>query len=275
MPSSSATFGSPVEPVTMKSNTQIQSSTQGSRGFTLTELLIVILIILVLAAILIPSINIMRDRAAAAGCASNMRQCAALATMFTQEQNGRMPRLHVYGADLHQIGKEALPAAERIVNNEHATFWPDLLTTYEEGATMFSCPKLKKPAVNGPGGGFSDRVPLGIGINYYCMASNLVDPSSGKYDWPLFMKVPDPSRIVWFADAAGDVTGPWKDRVDTPGSGSCFFRGHTDDGMGVMPRHGGKINAAFVDGHVKMVSPSEIDWGSRDPSGNYVGFGHF
>jgi prepilin-type processing-associated H-X9-DG protein len=42
-----------------------------------------------------------------------------------------------------------------------------------------------------------------------------------------------------------------------------------------MPRHGGKINVAFVDGHVALVNPSEIDWGSRDTSRSYVGFGHF
>lgn len=260
----------------MKSKTSIrQAFVHSSAGFTLTEVLIVIVIIIVLAAILVPTVNTMRNRASAAGCSSNMRQCAAMAIMFTTEQSGRLPRLHVYNGQMGDIGKTALPVAERIVNNGHANFWPDMLTTYADGASMFSCPKLTKSAVNGPGGGVSNRIPLGIGINYNRMADNSGQDDGTGYNWPRIMSVPDPSRMVWFTDSAGDVTGPWKNRVEVPGTGSCFFRGHTNDGQGVMPRHGGKINVAFVDGHVSMVNPSEIDWGSRNPSGSYVGYCDF
>lgn len=266
----------PLKPVNMKPKSAIkQTSTSGSSGFTLTEVLVVILIIMVLAAVLVPTLNSMRNRASAAGCASNMRQCAAMAIMFTTEQSGRLPRLHVYNGQMGQLGKTALPVAERIVNNGHANFWPDLLTTYAEGSSIFSCPMLTQSAVKGPGGGMSNRIPLGIGINYNRMADNSGQDDGTGYNWPRITSVPDPSRIVWFADSGGDVKGPWKERVEVPGTGSCFFRGHTDDGVGVMPRHGGKINVAFVDGHVSMVNPSEIDWGSRTPSGSYVGYGSF
>ena len=252
-----------------------QASIPRSAGFTLTEVLVVIVIIAVLAAVLVPTVTSMKDRASAAGCASNMRQCTAMAIMFTTEQGGRLPRLHVYNGQMNQIGKTALPVEERIVNNGPANFWPDQLTTYAEGASMFCCPKLTKSAVKGPGGGVSKRIPLGIGINYYRLADNTGKDDGIGYNWPMLMNVPEPSRIVWFADAAGDVKGSWKDRVEVPGTGSCFFRGATNDGQGVMPRHGGKINVAFVDGHVALVNPSEIDWGSRDTGKSYVGFGHF
>ena len=196
--------------------------------------------------------------------------------MFTAEQSSRLPRLHVYGAQLGSFGKTTLPVGERIVNNNAANFWPDLLTTYTDGASMFSCPKLSQPAVNGPGGGTSNRCALGIGIN-----CSFIDPNSGDaqagtgYTWTLLSSVPEPSRVVWFADAAGEVKGPWKSRVEVAGTGSCFFRGNISNGQCVSPRHGGKINVAFADGHISLVNPSEIDWGARDPGGSYIGYTQF
>ncbi len=246
-------------------------------GFTLVELLVVILIILVLAAILVPTISRMRDRASASGCASNMRQCVAMATMFTAENNGRLPRLHVYNQQMaSEFRKEPLPAEERIINNKSANFWPDLLTTYAEGASMFSCPKLTEPAVNGPGGSTSTRLPLGIGINYGSMAPNSGEAQGGSgYTWGRITSVSHPGRMVWFADAAGEVSGPWKDRVEFQGTGSCFFRGGSPEGRCVMPRHGGKINVAFVDGSVALVNPAEINWGGRDTAGGFRGYTQF
>ena len=254
----------------------MKNSRSNRHGFTLTELLVVILIILVLAGMLIPTITRMRDRAAAAGCASNMRQCIVMANMFTAEQNGRLPRLHVYNGQMGQFGKTPLPVAERIVNNASANFWPDLLTTYAEGAAMFSCPKLKSPATRGSGGGKSDRIPLGIGINWPYMAPNNGEAQGGTgYSWTRLSSVPDQSKVVWFADAGGEVSGDWDKRLDVPATGSCFIRGNSADGTCVTPRHGGKINVGFVDGHVELVNPTQIDWGARDTTRSYVGYTQF
>jgi prepilin-type processing-associated H-X9-DG protein/prepilin-type N-terminal cleavage/methylation domain-containing protein len=243
-------------------------------GFSLTELLVGILIIVVLVAILMATVTNMRDRAAAAGCASNMRQCIALSLMFSAEQNGRLPRLHVNRNLIQgEVGKTLLPVNERTVTNPNTSWWPDLISTYAEAGSMFSCPKLKKNATFGPGGGQSTHVPLGIGISYLIMAPDSIDP---VVRWVRLSSVPDLGRVVWFADAGGDVTGDWKARKDDPGYGSCFFRGHTADGKGVMPRHGGKINVGFVDGHVSLVNPSEINWGSTDTNRTkYIGYTKF
>lgn len=240
-------------------------------GFTLTELLVVILIIAVLAVILTLTVSKLRDRAHAAGCASNMRQCAALSVMFSMEHNGRLPRLHVNKNLIQgELGMTLLPVSERTVTNANTAWWPDLITTYAEAGSMFSCPKLKANATFGPGGGPSTHVPLGIGINYPYMAPDTIAP---VVRWVRLNSISDPGRLVWFADAGGDVTGDWKDREDHSGHGSCFFRGHPADGKGVMPRHGGKINVCFADGHVSFVNPSEINWGGTDTDGGkYIGF---
>ena len=237
-------------------------------GFSLTELLVVILIIAVLVAILIPTVNRMRDRAHTTGCASNMRQCIAMSLMFAAEQNGRLPRLHVTNGRLPvEVGKTPLPLDERIVSNGGTSWWPDLITTYAEGASMVCCPELKKNAEKGPGGGSSTKVPLGIGINYPWMATDW----PGR--WDRLNSILEPGRMVWFTDAEGLAAGDWKDRKDQPGHGSCYFEGHRTDGMKVMPRHGGKINVGFADGHVALVSPTAINWGvTHTDQGKYIGY---
>jgi prepilin-type processing-associated H-X9-DG protein/prepilin-type N-terminal cleavage/methylation domain-containing protein len=249
-------------------------------GFTITELLVVIVIILVLAVVLVPTITKLRDRAAATGCASNMRQCIALSLMFTTEQNGRMPRLHVdWNRIESEVGRPLLPVKERTVTNNAAVFWPDLISTYAEAGSTFSCPKLKMNATDGNGGGSSTNAPLGIGINWASMAPSDKD-ANGVLKWVRLSSVPDPGRLVWFADAAGgpggaNLTGPLKDRKDVPGCGSCFFRGHDAGAPMAIPRHGGKINVGFADGHVSLVNPSEINWGSTDTDRKFVGYTRF
>lgn len=260
----------------MKNSLKTKSRIQA--GFTLTELLVVILIILVLAAVLIPTITRMRDRAAATGCASNMRQCIVMGNLFASEQNGSLPRLQIQNSLMRShTGKDPLPVKERIVNNPNASFWPDQLTTYAEGSSYFSCPKLKGPATKGSGGGRSDRLALGIGINCPFMAPDAGSSADGDQSFTRtrLSSVPDPSKVVWFADAAAEVTGDFNKRLDLSNAGSCFIRGHTADGVCAIARHGGKINVGFVDGHVELVNPNQIDWGDRDTTRSYLGYTRF
>lgn len=256
----------------------MKKSTVRNHGFTLIEILVVITIILVLAGVLFPTITRMKDRAAATGCASNMRQCIVMGNLFASEQNGSLPRLQIQNSMMSShTGKEPLPQKERIVNNASASFWPDQLTTYAEGSSYFSCPKLKLPATRGAGGGQSDRLPLGIGINWPSMAQNAGSTADGgaSFTRTRLSSVPDPSKVVWFADAAAEVTGDFKKRVDLPNAGSCFIRGNSTDGVCAIARHGGKINVGFVDGHVELVNPNQIDWGPRDTTKSYTGYTFF
>ncbi|MFK7850147.1 MAG: prepilin-type N-terminal cleavage/methylation domain-containing protein [Akkermansiaceae bacterium] len=240
-------------------------------GFTLTELMIVIVIIAVLALIAIPiSLNV-RNKATAVTCGSNMKQIAALGHLFAGDHNGKLPRLHVRNTTAAQDGFGTdLSPDDRIVNNPNVHFWPDLLAAYGDIASICSCPKLKEPATTGMGGGFSTRYSLGIGINYGYTTLAPNDPNVSQ--WIRNTNVDDDARLVWFADAGSEATGPWEERVDAPGEGGCFFRGQHADAKGVMPRHGGKLNVAFVDGHVEFVRPEQINWGAHGSGNGRIGY---
>lgn len=60
-------------------------------GFTLIELLVVVAIIVVLIAILLPSLGNARNQAKAVKCASNLKQIGQAIYMYTQENNGTVP----------------------------------------------------------------------------------------------------------------------------------------------------------------------------------------
>ena len=71
------------------------------RGFTLVELLVVVAIIAILAAILLPALGRAREAARRASCASNLKQWGTIYKIYSGENRGEFPPLENRQLDYH------------------------------------------------------------------------------------------------------------------------------------------------------------------------------
>src|SRR5690242_17964083 len=64
-----------------------------AHAFTMIELLVIIAIIAILAAMLFPALNSARDTAKKAACLNNIRQWGTAITLFAGDNNGLYPEV--------------------------------------------------------------------------------------------------------------------------------------------------------------------------------------
>lgn len=101
-----------------------------SRGFTLVELLVVMAIISILAAMLLPGLARGREAARRVSCASNLRQLAMVFKMYSSENAGAYPTLQ------RRIGRNCDEPNSGILMFDGLSVYPEYLTD----ARLLVCP---------------------------------------------------------------------------------------------------------------------------------------
>lgn len=225
-------------------------------AFTLIELLTVIAIIGILAAIIIPTVGSVRDSAKASACLSNLRQVGLAAIVYANDN------------------KNVLPDAG--TGNDPA--WARTLSSYMtipagQRASIFTCPGSLIP-VEDSANPFSPSNPAGDIVLSYGMHAGLM-PRNGKA--LSLSKVLRPSKIILCADMCQDPNnkGWTPNSIENPsiiasqsgGRGGTvdpaeFISTATDDDTGnnkwMSYRHKGKVNVAMCDGHAAAFAKGQI-----------------
>jgi len=270
------------------------SSFINSRGFTLIELLVVISIVALLMAVLLPTLQQVRKQAHAAGCQANLRQWGLYYSMYTAENDGRMPPALAQSrwyAMLPPVLPRDFFASETSrgydLGNSDSTMraYQKLLLCPATRWQPFESESFAVACKNGTTRlAWSYRVDYGIGnVQGSSYAQNTWHPASRSFygvTVPTFWTsclVKGASGVPVYSDCrAGDALP-----CDTDAPPSC-----EDAPLGsawglpryAMNRHGGGINTLFLDWSVRKVGIKQLwtlKWHEEfDPAGQWTKAGN-
>jgi prepilin-type N-terminal cleavage/methylation domain-containing protein/prepilin-type processing-associated H-X9-DG protein len=239
--------------------------TQRTRAaFTLTELLTVIAIIGVLAAIIIPSVGAVRTAANRTASASNLRQWGVALLLYLPESRGRLP---------YEVtaGSADTPTWAQVDNPTYDTCWFNALPPYVSQPSLSATPAADRDRSNrtpayasrgsilyAPGAPVEDyRKSLANAIKptfCYMMNSQIYNNSgpAGVKDDPrgvLLSAFPENaklSRIAFMTECVLDVAAE-----QAPGGGDYNLNRAKGDGLSVCARYNKRTNVSFLDGSVR------------------------
>ncbi len=248
--------------------TRKPTSQKPNHGFTLIELLVVIAIIAILAAILFPVFQKVRENARRASCESNEKQLALGITQYTQDSDELMP----YG------------------DNGSGRGWAGRIYPFVKSAGVYKCPDdpTNAPTVNGqprPNDKLTDSV-VSYGLNAMLGGGQPGGALAGQ-------SAPSNTVMLWEARRGeGDFVTPQTDIVSPSGNGGDCCAGWIDTNggnsntdpnydtgvMGAPPRtnniawYGGRTvgrhadGSVFVmaDGHAKWLRPTQVSPGNSN-----------
>ncbi len=262
---------------------------RANSGFTLIELLVVIAIIAILAAILFPVFQNVRENARRAACQSDAKQLGIGIIQYVQDSDEKM--VTVNGGSWFNAPRYS---------------WADGIQPYLKSATyggssVFHCPDLQadyfhewsSPPNSSPDW-TTKFVNYGMNLDYLQPDAGC-SPANANASGPPFGKsgvglseIEAPAQTVLLAETKPEVilsSGGFypTDQVDAPLGGTTGIVGACgldgwgkDDGFELpntgspntstntfSPRHNGGGDVVFCDGHVKWMRPSALAAGTN------------
>jgi prepilin-type N-terminal cleavage/methylation domain-containing protein/prepilin-type processing-associated H-X9-DG protein len=220
-------------------------------AFTLIELLTVIAIIAILAAILIPTVGKVRAQARLSNCLSNVRQWGSANLLYAEDHDGLVP--WDGGTNRSPNNMQLNPPSPA----RGTLPWFNALPPYfgshsirelnvqqnlpQLGETsLFICPSAERVHPGAPDW-------LCYGPNYLLS----IYGTTPREDRPIITNVEtirDPSRVVLFAETTNHA----------PGSDGFVAQNANPNHLANATRHEGRSPVVFFDGHVEVFSSQEL-----------------
>ncbi len=244
------------------------------RGFTLIELLVVIAIIAILAAILFPVFQKVRENARRASCASDEKQLGIAFTQYAQDADEGYPLLS-YKNGIDTTAFSAFPALGNKGPAKLTEFgWAEAIFPFVKSTGAYRCPDNApandKNAHNADSNIGASAYALNFwvannckpnGVNHSCQDDS--DDATKQKANAKFSKLAQfdfPASTFLLTEAADGTNG-----TDTHGGSSentqwgwaqTGARGLATDGA--LSRHSGGANYLFVDTHVKWINATTM-----------------
>ena len=224
-----------------------------SKGFTLIEILIVVAIIGILAAILFPVFARARESARKTSCLSNLKQISMAWLIYSQDYDEKACPSYYY---TDGFGEEHAWDFDLVwgnyVDGNPESYSFGFLGPYAKNGQIHSCPSFYGQAWGRPYTGYAYNASYIGGDDLAGIpAANLA-------------QISDPAGTVIFADGGYGNPVQGQNYLRAP-SEPLFIAGKVDF------RHNGAANVAYADGHVKsatrkyLYDPSEPEVGALSP----------
>jgi prepilin-type N-terminal cleavage/methylation domain-containing protein/prepilin-type processing-associated H-X9-DG protein len=199
-----------------------------SRGFTLIEILVVIAIIAILAAILFPVFARARENARRASCLSNIKNLGLAVMMYTQDYDERMPRTTTCGSATLETGKTT---GSSCGDGQYLHLWQHVIYPYVKNPQAY----LDASASVTWDGSYTGHMAFGynLGLSGTALAG-----------------IPRPSETILIGDSFYD--GVSTSSTYSPNSYLLTpYSGDLPNASLPDARHLDTFNMVYVDGHAK------------------------
>ena len=217
-----------------------------AKGYTLVELLIVLAVIAILAALLVPVFARVRAQNRASACRSNLHQIGLALTLYVADADSWYPLA------LNQSIEEGRAS--------DALSWRELMASYLKSAEFPTCPDVALP------GRLTEKAPESAAQNCGYALNYLLSEAAGtpaRYDLAgrAETQLRFPATTVTVFDARAPLLAVSQPDTLGPRSVAALLsvRGYDAAVFAAAPgarRHQNGANYLFADGHVRWLTPA-------------------